>query len=97
MTIDSGLAFEVADEQIGTSGIGHDDAIPALRQFVFQRDELGGHLLGLLGCDVAVIDEVAGIDHIASLDSARGVGIQRIEFRGEDGVVGTTIAKGSRF
>lgn len=90
----SSFPFEVADEQVGTVCIRYDDTVPTLWQSVFQGDELEGHLLSLLGIDTAVIDEVAGIDHLASLDGARGVGIQRIEFRGEDGVVRTSIAKG---
>ena len=90
----SSFPFEVADEQIGAACIRYDNTIPTFWQSVFQGDELGGHLLSLLGIDTAVIDEVAGIDHLASLDGARGVGIQRIEFRGEDGVVRTSIAKG---
>ena len=62
------LTFEVADEQVGASMIGHDDTIPTLRQLVFQRNKTLRHLLSLLGVDVAVIDKVSCIYHLSCFD-----------------------------
>ena len=87
------LAFEVADEQIGMMGIGHNDAIPAFGQLVFQGNELLRHLLGLLGIDAAVIDEVAGVHHFICLNLTTSVAVERIELGGEDGVVGSAITE----
>ena len=87
------LAFEVADEQIGMMGIGNNDTVPAFGQLVFQGNKTLRHLLGLLGIDAAIIDEVAGVHHFIRLNLTTSVAVERIELGSEDGVVGSAITE----